>query len=624
MKNRLFFGTFLYLLFGSYQLVLAQESASENPSAPAQPAFKNGEAQVVAAFSDPNSWIKEELWVETDFDSDLDGRPDRMHVFVTRPAQTDSGPLQLPVIYCSSPYYGLKILALLGVGTKKNFWNVKHELGAVPKAHKHARLRTREKRPIFASSLDNIWVPRGYIMVYSSSPGTGLSDGAPTVGGENESLAPKAVIDWLCGRAKAYTSRTGTEETKAYWSSGKVGMTGTSYDGTLCIAAATTGVEGLKAIIPVAPVTSFYNYYRSNGLVRSPGGYLGEDMDVLYDLINTGDKKKRKANNARVRDSLLVKNQDRITGDYNDFWASRDYVAKVDQMQAAMLMAHGFNDWNVMPEHSFRFYQAAKAKGLPVQLFYHQAGHGGDPPFSMMNRWFTRYLHGVENEIENDTPVRIVREYAKSSTPYPAYPDPEAADVTLYLQAEGTQNGLMLPKMSVNQPKLQLVDDYRIKGEKLLVEKNAKHRLLFVTPVLQEDVRLSGVPRVTLRLSSSKAAANLSVWLVSLPWEDEKNTKIYDNIISRGWADPQNYKSLSKGEPLQPGQFYELSFELMPDDQIIRKGQQIGLMIFSSDKEFTLHPKPGTILTLDLNGTFMELPVVGGQIKLEEALSTKN
>ena len=67
--------------------------------------------------------------------------------------------------------------------------------------------------------------------------------------------------------------------------SGKVGMIGTSYNGTLPLAAATTGDEGLEAINPIAPNTSYYHYYRSNGLVRSPGGYLGEDVDVLYDFI---------------------------------------------------------------------------------------------------------------------------------------------------------------------------------------------------------------------------------------------------------------------------------------------------------------------------------------------------
>ena len=50
----------------------------------------------------------------------------------------------------------------------------------------------------------------------------------------------------------------------------------------------------------------------------------------------------------------------------------------------------------------------------------------------------------------------------------------------------------------------------------------------------------------------------------------------------------------------------------MPDDQIIKKGQQIGLLIFSSDKEYTLHPEPGTELTVDLDATTINLPIVGG------------
>lgn len=61
-----------------------------------------------------------------------------------------------------------------------------------------------------------------------------------------------------------------------------------------------------------------------------------------------------------------------------------------------------------------------------------------------------------------------------------------------------------------------------------------------------------------------------------------------------------------------PGNFYEVSFDLMPDDQVIPKGQQIGLMIFSSDREFTLWPSPGTELTVDLEATTIILPVVGG------------
>ena len=583
----------------------------------AAPIFEDGEAQTVPAFSDSDKWIRHDLWVETTFNTDGDDKMDRMHVAVTRPQQTETEGLKLPVVYVSSPYFAGVAPDVEGV-----FWDVKHELGATAKERVHPEVTRRGKRPIISNSHIKTWVPRGYIVVHSSSPGTGLSQGAPTVGGINESLAPKAVIDWLCGRAKGYTSLDGNEEVKAFWSTGKVGMTGTSYNGTIPLAAATTGVKGLEAIIPIAPNTSYYHYYRSNGLVRSPGGYLGEDIDVLYDYIHSGAEDKRPYNNANVRDIEMKNGMDRITGDYNDFWAGRDYLNQMGPMKAALLMSHGFNDWNVMPEHSYRIYKAAKEKGLPAQIFYHQNGHGGPPPMTMMNRWFTRYLHGVENGVEKDARAWIVRENDKRENPtsYKDYPNPDASPVTLYLQGGSPEVGQLTTTRSQQQKKEIIVDNYSFDGSALAQAEITYHRLLYLTPTLTEPVHLSGLAQVTIKVASNKPAANLSVWLVSLPWNDGRRTKITDNIITRGWADPQNHSSLTESKPLEPGKFYEVTFDLQPDDQIIKAGQQIGLMIFSSDKEYTLWPKPGTELTVDLDGTMLTLPVVGGEKMLKKAM----
>jgi len=597
--------TFLIALISSVSAQQKEDEMHQN----AIPVFENGEAQIVEAFNTPEKWIRHDLWVETTFDTDGDGKLDRMHVDVTRPFQTDTEGLKLPIVYISSPYFAGVAADVDGL-----FWNIKHELGEAAKERVHPEVTRRGKRPIISSSHIKTWVPRGYIVVHSSSPGTGLSDGAPTVGGDNESLAPKAVIEWLCGRRDGYTERDGKEVVKAFWSTGKVGMTGTSYNGTLPLAAATTGVEGLEAIIPIAPNTSYYHYYRSNGLVRSPGGYLGEDIDVLYDFIHSGDESKRPYNNATVRDKEMKNGMDRITGDYNDFWAGRDYLNDMEPMKAALLMSHGFNDWNVMPEHSYRIYKEARAKGIPSQIFYHQNGHGGPPPMTMMNRWFTRYLHGIENGVENDARAWIVRENDKRDNPtaYKEYPNPDATPVTLYLKSGAPERGTLSIEKVGNQGMETLVDNYSFSGSSLAKAENTIHRLIYLTPELTSDIHISGTAKVTIKLSSSKPAANLSVWLVSLPWTEGRNSKITDNIITRGWADPQNHQSITKSEPLKKGKFYEVSFNLMPDDQIIPKGQQIGLMIFSSDKEFTLWPKPGTELTVDLEGTSLTLPIVGG------------
>ena len=590
----------------SVLLLVAIGSAGGQVPAPARPVFADGQAQIVPAFRDSTQWIRHELWVETEFDTDGDGKPDLMHVAVVRPRQTETEGLRVPVIYETSPYYS-------GTSGPREFlWDVRQEVGAPPPPRaSQPPVRTRV-RPGISNSHVNDWVPRGFAVVHSESPGTGLSQGCPTVGGPNESLGPKAVIDWLNGRARAWTTTDRREQVFATWSTGKVGMTGTSYNGTLPLAAATTGVDGLEAIIPVAPNTSYYRYYRSHGLVRHPGGWLGEDIDFLFDFINSGDSERRDWCANTYRDGEMA-GKDRVTGDYNEFWANRDYQNQLDGVKAATLMAHAFNDWNVVPDHSVRVYEALKAKGVPVQAYFHQSGHGGAPPLALMNRWFTRYLYGIENGVERDPRAWIVREGAErlAPTPYADYPNPAASMVSLHAQAGGARTGALSTVARAGQGTETLVDDVSFSGAMLARIASSNHRLLYATAALTEPVHISGTPRITVRLASSKPAANLSVWLVVLPWAESRDDPAA-GLITRGWADPQNHSSITRGEPLVPGRFVTVTFDLQPDDQIIPAGSRIGLMIFSSDRDFTLWPAPGTALTIDLDATSLMLPVVGG------------
>jgi X-Pro dipeptidyl-peptidase len=188
-----------------------------------------------------------------------------------------------------------------------------------------------------------------------------------------------------------------------------------------------------------------------------------------------------------------------------------------------------------------------------------------------------------------------------------------------------------------------LVDDVAKSGTALARAAKSPHRLLYALPPLATPLHLSGTAKLNIRVACDKPAANLSVWLVALAQQgagdesgdgDEnggknggknpgkkRSPKI--DIITRGWADPRNHASLEKQEPLEPGRFYDLSFELEPDDQVIAAGKRIALMIFSSDRDFTLWPKAGTKLTVDLGGTSLELPVVGGADALSAAIAAK-
>ena len=76
---------------------------------------------------------------------------------------------------------------------------------------------------------------------------------------------------------------------------------------------------------------------------------------------------------------------------------------------------------------------------------------------------------------------------------------------------------------------------------------------------------------------------------------------------------------MEHGKPLKPGEFVTVTFDLEPDDQIIPVGKRIGLMILSSDHDFTLWPKAGTKLTIDLDATQITLPIVGGAAAYKRA-----
>ena len=592
------------LLLGLVLALGAAPVAGAPLPAPTEPSFENGESQPVFPTSSA-SWINHELWIETEIDSDRDGRKDLVHADVSRVAETETAGLKVPVVLEVSPYYA-------GTAVLANNWAVDHEIGDPPAARPPAVATTRVPNGTISTAHESNWVPRGFAVMHAESVGSGLSEGCPTSGGRNETLGAKAVVDWLNGRAKGYTSTARTTEVTAYWTTGRVGMIGTSYNGTLPNAVATTGVEGLEAIVPISAISDWYDYYRANGAVRAPGGFQGEDLDVLAEYVYS------RADRLICREVIadITANQDRRTGDSSPFWAERNYMRDIDNVRAAVLMAHGNNDWNVMTKHAAQFYEAVKARGVPHQMYWHQGGHGGSPPLKMLNRWFTRYLWAVQNNVENDPIAWVVREGQPSSspTPYAEWPDPEARHVTLNFVGEAPARGQLTLGTGEDATET-LTDNAQIRAATHTTAASSTNRLAFVTEPLSEAVRISGTPLVSLNVAFSKPKANLTALLVSLNGDMTSAT-----IISRGWTDPENRTSIAQTEPVTVGQPYQLSFDLQPKDSVVAAGRRLGVIVISSDFEYTVRPAAGTQLSVDLAASAFQLPIVGGPRALARAL----
>ncbi|GLX00442.1 Xaa-Pro dipeptidyl-peptidase [Microtetraspora sp. NBRC 16547] len=602
---------------------VAANPAPAGAAVPVGPVFKDGMAQPVFS-SNRNDWIREELWIETSIDSDGDGRNDRVHAEVTRLRETETAGLKSPVVYEASPYYA-------GGNAVENH-NVDHELhqalrpgkgwmnrgGSVKDPATDERLAAAAEadaageadaaaagtgpQPVISTSHESNWLPRGFAVVHAESLGSGKSDGCPTTGGRNETIGAKSVVDWLNGRAKAYDAAG--REVHATWTTGKVGMIGTSYNGTLPNAVASTGVDGLEAIVPISAISSWYDYYRANGAVVAPGGYQGEDADVLAEYVYT------RANKQICRNVIeqLAKEQDRVTGDYTAFWDERNYMNDVDKVHAAVLVAHGLNDWNVKTKHAAQWYEALKARGVPHKIYLHQGGHGGSPSVDVLNRWFTRYLWDYENGVENDPRALIQRE-DRTLVEYPEWPEPAAADAELNLApgSDGAAGGLTGDKTRLGTPVTEtIVDDASKRAQTLADAATSPNRLAYKSGTLIGAVRFSGTPKVSLRMSFGQPAANVTALLVDY----DQNGKA--KIITRGWTDPQNRKSISRTEPVKPGSPYRIDFDMQPHDYVFAAGHRIGIVLLSSDYEYTIRPTPGATLHLDTTKSTVMLPLVGG------------
>lgn len=588
---------------------------------PIGPVIQDGMSQPVFS-SNRNDWIRQEVWVQTPIDSDGDGRNDRVHAEVTRLPETETAGLKSPVVYEASPYYA--------GGNPITNHDVDHELhqavrpgkGRMDRGGKVLDPATDERlavaaddgtggdafaagvgpQPAISTSQEASWLPRGFAVVHAESLGSGKSDGCPTTGGRNETIGAKSVVDWLNGRAKAYDASGA--EVRATWTTGKVGMIGTSYNGTLPNAVASTGVKGLEAIVPISAISSWYDYYRANGAVVAAGGYQGEDTDVLAEYVYT------RADQQICRPVIekLAQAQDRETGDFNAFWDERNYMNDVGKVHAAVLVAHGLNDWNVKTKQAVQWYEALKARGVPHKIYLHQGGHGGSPSLDVLNRWFTRYLWGYRNGVEND-PRALVQREDKSVVAYPEWPDRAAADTELGLKA-GTDEAagvLTQGKTRVGKPVTETIVDDATQPEQALADAaTSPNRLAYKSGTLTGAVRFSGTPKVSLRMSFGQPAANVTALLVD--YDADGKAK----IITRGWTDPQNRKSIWKTERIKPGTPYRLDFDMQPHDYIFPAGHQVGLVLLSSDHDYTIRPAPGATLHLDTTKSTVTLPIVGG------------
>ncbi len=590
--------------------------------------------------------IREVVYVESRVDTDKDGLPDLVKVSIIRPRYEG----KIPAVMTASPYHqgtndkaSDKALYNMNVDLEvKEPHTIQVEVPQLelvdPVGSAELVDEAEETLTHINSSytLNDYLLPRGYANLYVSGVGTKDSQGLMTNGNYQQIEAYKNVIDWLNGRCRAFTDHTRKRQVKADWSNGKVATTGISYLGTMSNGLATTGVDGLEVIIAEAGISSWYNYYRENGLVTSPGGYPGEDFDSLAELTYSrnllgGDYLHHNA--AHQADLDIVKKElDRASGDYNQFWHDRNYLLHADQVKAEVVFTHGSQDWNVKPLHVFNMFQALPTS-IKKHLFYHNGAH------VYLNNWQSIDFRESMNALLSKKLLGYASSY---ELPTVIWQDNTGEQSWTSLDDFGNQT---------NQRTFSLGDDEKViqnRYETKDYERYGKAYPTFLTDLYQdkaqqvtidlpieEDLHLNGKARLHLRLYSSTNKGLLSAQLLELgskkylqPYPAVLSVRTLDNgryhmldnltelpfkeagqrVISKGYLNLQNRHDLLEVEAVTPGEWMEFDFDLQPTIYKLEKGATLRLVLYTTDFEITVRDQTDYQLTIDLAQSSLHLP----------------
>ncbi len=485
-----------------------------------------------------------------------DGVP--IHVDVQLP----DGPGPFPTIVQYTPY------VMLGTG--------------------NANAAQKERPEVFGEPSADFWVARGYATATAHVRGTGESGGCLTIGAPVEGQDGYDLVEWIAAQP---------------WSSGKVALMGTSYVGTTPLETAVWQPPHLTTIVPISPVTEWYLYYFENGLHRNnadpPPGSSNTDPALWAALgIVPGPRTGATGGVEDVQCQVEYAQQDTVNDDYNAYWHDRDHHAKAGLITVPVLFAHGWQDGNVAPTGIETLWANITSE---KRMWVQQHGHGVPAAktgyHDYVHRWLDHFLLGRDNGALLLPQVVIEDNLAQYRTE-DAWPPADQS----FLRLNVTGAGL--------SPDAGPASAATILDTGAPPVQDGPDRASFASAAFESAVHLAGTPRLQLRVASSLPTGQLAVTLEDVVPEGDPV------LVSRGFIDLRHRDSLDSGKDLTPGTFYDVQWDLHPNDHVVQAGHQLVLRVAANDnyvRQGNLRPT----LTLEVGGgaSWLDLPVIDDGVR---------
>lgn len=393
---------------------------------------------------------------------------------------------------------------------------------------------------------------------------------------------------------------------KQAWSNGKIGMWGCSATGGSQMQAVTTAPPHLKAIFPMSFEFDVYDFRVPGGIsgVRGglrpsrPGGPTPQQSrDAMAAPVdNDADSTLLKAaisgHAGTIESEGLLPYRDSYTSEFKDEYSKQwwiksspsTYLENINKSGIAMYMAVNWDEGSTKPGPFFAFNnfkvpgKLIIGPGVHCDWFTSVKLTGFDILVEEL-RFFDYWLKGIDNGIMDEDPIYYYTYNAPKGKEWESakyWPLPQELRFNYYLE-----NG----KLITSEPKESNSGD----------KTPANSVLVYETPVLMEDMQVTGHPSVNLWISSTTTDVDMVATIKDVSPEGKMvsyNTYGQQRASMRKLNKPPYdylglpWHSFIKEDEmlLVPGQPTEMEFTLLPASIIFKAGHKLRLEISFKDR----------------------------------------
>lgn len=468
----------------------------------------------------------------------------------------------------------------------------------------------------------------GYVVCRVDVRGTGSSEGVATdeyPAAERTDMV--AVIDWLA-----------TQE----WSTGNVGMYGTSYSGFNSIQIAMERPPALKAIIPIYATDDRYaddvHYYggalKQLDAIDYPTYMIAMNaLPPVPSIYGEGQGEDwREAWERRVLDTepWLITWMEHQR--FDDYWQFGSLKPTYDAIECPVMIIAGWADG--YRNNSFRTFEALRC---PKRLIFGPWAHAATdtslpgPNHDLIPehlKWWDHWLKGIDNGVDREPPIMV---FAQRST----LPAPDRNEVRgrwrwelTWPPARLVETPMELAKAEVNREgdgpdMLQIRGDVGWTawiscagsmpwGQPDDQRPDEIHSLTYTWERLEDELEILGHAGLSATVRSSAPVAYLSAKLCDV-FPDGTSS-----LVARGMLNLAHRDSRQQPSPLEPWHAYEVTLELEVGSWTFEAGHRIRLDVAGADWPNAWAPPSGGTLALDRGDAVLTLPVLDGPSPVAE------